>query len=195
MSSALSLIKMPSESSFKRQADIASDALKTFSAVQSSKSSMVVKAAVIELIDATIAFNEYLPFFLAHPLFQEIPPAVFNTLEQFGNKNPKFEMPSTIARVAGLDARVKDSLRIGKQGKISFSLSTIFFLTTSDSVPVGPRADRVVGIVRKAKTSSVSPLLFFLLIMHIVIFFRENAPDFLKKLSRPLKKKTNSLLR
>lgn len=116
MSSSLSLIKMPSESSFKRQADAASDALKTFMAVQSSKSSMIIKAAVIEVLDATIAFNDYLPFFLAHPLFQEIPPAVFSSLEQFANKNPKFEMPSAIARVAGLDARVRDSLRIPKKG-------------------------------------------------------------------------------
>lgn len=129
MSVGLSLIKMPSESSFKRQADLASDALKTFSAVQSSKSAMVVKAAVIELIEATIAFNDYLPFFLSHSLFQEIPPAVFNALDHFATKNPKFEMPSTIARVAGLDARVKDSLKNPKKGMFSF-FSSFFLLLT-----------------------------------------------------------------
>ena len=109
MPPSCSLIKMPSESAFKRQADIANDALKTFLSVQNSKSNMIVKAAVDELIDATVAFNDFI-FFLAHPLFQEIPPAVFLSLEQFANKHPNFEMPSAIARVGGLDARVKNSI-------------------------------------------------------------------------------------
>ena len=112
MSSPLSITTMPSESSFKKQADATSEALKTFTAIQNSKSIVIVKAAINELIDTTTGFNNFLPFFLSHPLFQEIPPAVFNVLEDFSNRNPKFDMPSSIAKVAGLDARVKDSMAI-----------------------------------------------------------------------------------
>jgi hypothetical protein len=126
----LNLVKMPSESAFKKQAEVASDALKTFTAVQHSSSTMVVKAAVTELIDSTADFNNFVPFFVGHALFQEIPPAVFNTLETFANKNPNFVMPSGIARIAGLDARVKDYLALSKSkktGKVSFLLLCLSF--------------------------------------------------------------------
>ena len=147
---------MPSENAFKDQAEIASNALKTFVAVQHSASTFIVKAAVNELIDATIAFNNFVPFFVSHPLFQEIPPAVFNTLEQFANKHPNFEMPSTIARVAGLDARVKNSMSLSsaKKGMPSpFLLLPLLIHFLSDSVfPAGPRADRA-GTMRRPRGS------------------------------------------
>jgi hypothetical protein len=117
---------MPSESAFKKQADAASDALKTFTAVRDSKSLIIVKAAIAELIDATVGFNNFVPFFVSHALFQEIPPAVFNVLEEFSNKNPKFDMPSAFAKVAGLDARVKDSIAVAK-GKKGVSPFFFFF--------------------------------------------------------------------
>jgi hypothetical protein len=128
----LSIITMPSESAFKKQAEIASDALKTFTAVQNSSSPTIVKAAVTELIDATIEFNNFVPFFVPHALFQEIPPAVFNVLENFSKKHPNFAMPSAIAKVAGLDARVKDSISIAKAKKGNpFSLPIARLLTFS----------------------------------------------------------------
>jgi len=106
--------KMPSESSFKKQAALVQDLLKNFTAVQHLKSTLVLKAAISELIDSTIAFNHFIPFFLAHPLFQEIPPAVFHVLEKFLHKNPNFDMPSGYAKIVKLDARVRDSLTPSK---------------------------------------------------------------------------------
>jgi hypothetical protein len=133
-----SLIKMPSESAFKKQAEVANEALKTFTAVQNSSSAMVIKAAVSELVDATAEFNNFVPFFVGHALFQEIPPAVFNTLETFANKNPNFVMPSGIARIAGLDARVKDYLALSKNkkaGKVSFLLLFLSNISARRSSP------------------------------------------------------------
>jgi hypothetical protein len=114
MSSALNPTVMPSESSFKKQAELASDSLKNFTAVQDLKSSAVIKAAMTELIDATVLFNNFVPFFVSHPLFQEVPSAVFNVLKKFSAKHPSFDMPQTMAKIAGLDARVKDSMSLKK---------------------------------------------------------------------------------
>lgn len=110
MPSPLNIINMPSESSFKKQAELAQDALKNFTAVQSLKSTALIKAAIDDLIDSTVAFNHFVPFFVSHPLFQEIPPAVLHVLEKYIHKNPNFDMPSDYAKVVGLDARVRDSL-------------------------------------------------------------------------------------
>lgn len=117
---------MPSESSFKKQAEIAQDALKNFTAVQSFKSPVVIKAALDELVTSTVAFNSFIPFFLSHPLFQEIPPAVFHVLEKFMHKNPNFDMPSDYAKIVGLDTRIRESLTQQTSLKKGLSLSFIF---------------------------------------------------------------------
>ena len=123
MLSPTNITIMPSESLFKRHADLARDALKNFAAVRDLNSSTVVKAAIVELIDATVSFNNFVPFFVPHPLFQEIPPAVHSVLQDFLSKHPSFEMPPSFSKVAGLDARVKDFVTNsnGKRGK-SFPL-------------------------------------------------------------------------
>lgn len=56
------------------------------------------------------AFNNFLPFFLSHPLFHEIPPAANLAIEDFRAKNPDVELPPLSPKVAGLVARIKDSL-------------------------------------------------------------------------------------
>jgi len=101
---------MPSESSFKKQADLAQDALQSFTAVQSLKSPVVIKAALDDLVAATVAFNNFVPFFTSHSLFLEIPPAVFHVLEKFIHKNPNFDMPSDYAKIVGLDTRIREYL-------------------------------------------------------------------------------------
>ena len=164
MSSPLSITIMPSENAFKKQAEAASDALKTFTAIRDSKSLIIVKAAIAELIDATIRFNNYVPFFVSHPLFQEIPPAVFNVLEEFSNKNPKFNMPSSFAKVVGLDARVKDSIAVAasKKGMTFFSMLSLSYISLSEAAApsAGARGNKgASGVMRKPKNSQVSLLL------------------------------------
>lgn len=121
---SLIMVKVPSEPAFKKQAETAQDALKNFTAVQSFKSTAVVKAALNDLVDSTVAFNHFAPSFVSHPLFQEIPPAVFHVLEKFIHKNPNFDMPPDYAKVVGLDARVRDFLT--KKGMFYLSFSKFF---------------------------------------------------------------------
>jgi hypothetical protein len=104
--------------------------MKNFSAVQSLKSTIVIKAALNELVDATAAFTDFVPVFTSHPLFQEIPPAVFHLLEKFLHKNPNFDMPPNYSKIVKLDARIRNTLT----------------QTTLDQkvavTPTGPRADK-----------------------------------------------------
>ena len=153
---------MPSENAFKKQADVAADALKSFVAVQNLKSTVIVKAAMTEMIEATIGFNTFVPFFVAHPLFQEIPPAVHTVLEKFSIKNPTFDMPPGIAKVAGLDARARDAIITAKRG----TTCTSRFLLSSHHPFLDAVAARVdKGVLRKPKATSVSS--YFLIISFI----------------------------
>ena len=72
MSSSIHIAIMSSELSFEKQVDSTHKALKNFNAVKSFKSSVIVRAAMINLIDITIAFNQYTPFFLKEVAFQEL---------------------------------------------------------------------------------------------------------------------------
>ena len=160
---------MPSESSFKKQAALVQDLLKNFTAVQYLKSTVVLKAAISELIDSTIAFNHFIPFFLAHPLFQEIPPAVFHVLEKFLHKNPNFDMPSGYAKIVKLDARVRDSLTPSKGMSPFFLclgiLSYLFYFISDTVAPTGPRVDK------NKKGKLAVRLLMLLFIISILTYF------------------------
>lgn len=143
---------MPSDSAFKKQAEIAREALTTFNTIRTLNAPGPIKTALEELVTATvrfffnfstvwkiinwfslsqIAFNNFVPFFVTHPLFQEIPPAVHLAIEDFIAKHPGFDMPASTPRIAGLDARVKDSLvspaKKGLSLSLSFSLVLILF--------------------------------------------------------------------
>lgn len=109
-----STISMPSENSFKQHAELARNALKTFNAVRQLDSSAlpVIKTALNELVNVTVDFTRFIPFFLSHPLFQEIPSLVHSTLEEFFSQHPNFERPSAYPRIVGLHARVQDSIQI-----------------------------------------------------------------------------------
>lgn len=119
---------MPSESSFKKHVDAAREALKNFNTVKTFKSSVVTRAAMVELIDVTVAFNHYVPFFLKEPAFQEIPTAVYSVLEEYSSSNPSFVMPTLYSKVAALDARVKDFVLKGTKGTLPLVL--VFILLT-----------------------------------------------------------------
>jgi hypothetical protein len=149
MSTSLNISIMPSESSFKKQVEIAREALKNFNTVKTFKSSVVARAAMVELIDATVAFNSFIPFFLKDPAFQEIPTAVHTVLEEYSSQNPSFVMPTLYSKIISLDARVKDFVLNGKKGMLFFllfhSTKSYYILLSSslDSTPSAPRADRV----------------------------------------------------
>jgi hypothetical protein len=123
---------MPSENSFKQHAEVARSALKTFNAIRQLDAPGPVKTALNELVTATVDFNNYVPFFLSHALFQELPPLVHSTLEDFFSKNPNVEKPPLYAKIAGLNARIKDSLQTpAKKGESSFSFDLDSFLYSS----------------------------------------------------------------
>ena len=147
---------MPSESSFKRQAELAQEALKTFTAVRSMKSTTVVTAAITELIDATVAFNHFVPFFVNHSLFQEIPSAVLKAFEDFIKTNPDFDMPAGIGKISGLDARARDAAAPPKKGNfLSFSFLFHYSSPLDSVAAVAPRVDK------KTKTTVCPYLVHF----------------------------------
>jgi hypothetical protein len=111
---------MPSESSFKKQVDLARDALKNFNTVKAFKSTVVARAAMIELLDSTVAFNNFIPFFLKDPAFQELPMAVHTVLEEYSSNNPHFVMPASFSKVVALNTRVKDFILKGSKGMLTF---------------------------------------------------------------------------
>lgn len=146
--SPTSIPSMPSENSFKKQAEVAREALKNFNMVRALNAPSLVKAALTDLVESTVrfpisfsvellisfffqaAFNNFVPFFVNHSLFQEIPPAVHSVIEDFRLKNPHYDMPSLTLKVAGLAARVKDSLAasLTKKGPI---LAVLFIFSSS----------------------------------------------------------------
>jgi hypothetical protein len=113
-----STVNMPSENTFRHHASVAQGALKTFNAIRHLDAPGPVKTAFNELVSATAAFNNFATFFSSHPLFQEIPPLVLSTLEEFLQKHPNFETPAAYSQIVSLDARIADSrgLSAAKKG-------------------------------------------------------------------------------
>jgi len=133
---------MPSESSLKKHADIAREALQTFHTVISLNSASLIKTAIADLIDVIAHFHTFTPFFNHHPLFQELPVAAFTAIDDFRTKNPKFDLPQTFHKVVALNSKIQDILSspFGKK----------------DITPSGPRADRTKKIKPPA-TLTVKP--------------------------------------
>jgi hypothetical protein len=108
---------MPSESSFKRHAELVRETLKNFFAVRSLKAPTLVKAAVLELIDVTVALNPFVPFFTNHDLLQELPLAVINALNDFASDNSSFPMPKSLDKVVALNTRIRSALAQANSNK------------------------------------------------------------------------------
>ena len=107
----------------QKHMELICDALKNFATIKSFNSPGLVKTAIDNLITMTIALNPFIPFFLSHDLFQELPPAVFNCLTDFTNENPSFVMPKSMHKVAMLNNCMKGSLSQTLTKKsMSFSL-------------------------------------------------------------------------
>ncbi|KAF8811322.1 hypothetical protein BYT27DRAFT_7208724 [Phlegmacium glaucopus] len=97
---------MPSESSFKKQVQAAHNTLLNFKTVLPLKTLLLTKPALLKLINSTAAFANFVPFFLTHPLFQEVLPAVHNTIEDFKSKNPDFRLPEDAHKIVNLDTEL-----------------------------------------------------------------------------------------
>jgi hypothetical protein len=101
---------MPSESSFKRHVELVRETLKNFLAVRALKAPTLVKAAILELVDVTVALNPFIPFFINNDLCQEMPTVVLKALNDFASDNPSYLMPKSLDKVVALNARVRGSL-------------------------------------------------------------------------------------
>ena len=118
---------MPTKKALLKQAGLAREALQTFLAVHKLGVSNVIHPALVDLINYTVRSRFIHPpskiflfifqaglntftNFLEHPVFQEIPPSVFQAVEDFKGDNPKFVIPDKFSRVAGLNSRIHDHL-------------------------------------------------------------------------------------
>lgn len=144
---------MPSESHFKKQAELVRESLKNFYDIRQMKSPGLIKAGVEELIQSILTFNPFIPFYAKHVLSQELVPAVFNIIHDYARDHPNFSLPESFEQVGILNNRVRGAQSTVKSGMIPSSLFYVFlYLFLSDvSTPVAPRADIKA---KKAKTVS-----------------------------------------
>ncbi|KAF8809164.1 hypothetical protein BYT27DRAFT_7255038 [Phlegmacium glaucopus] len=101
---------MPTEIAFKKHTEETRKALKNFNAIRILKAPDLINFALNMLVTLTVGFNDFMPGFILNPLFQEIPPGVENTINNFCIKNPGVLLPETTHHITGLVARIKDSL-------------------------------------------------------------------------------------
>ena len=127
MSPSLSTKFMPSENTFIQHVEAARAALKNFNAVRQLDVPGPVKTAFNELVAVIAEFNTFVPFFVNHPLFLEIPPLACTALEDFLSKNAAFERPALYAKVTVLNARIKDSISGAKKGAWFASFLFLFY--------------------------------------------------------------------
>ena len=121
---------MPSENSFKQHIALVRAALKTFNTICQLDAPGPVKTAFDELVNVTADLNKFVPFFVSHSLFQELPPLVHAALEDFLTTRPSFDKPLNFSKIAGLNARAQDSVHISaRRGKYLLSFESLFSLT------------------------------------------------------------------
>ena len=100
---------MPSENTFKAQAEIARTALKNFHAIRQLDAPGPSKAAFDKLVSSVEVFHNFTAFFSNHPLYLEIPPAAHAALDGYLSTHPNFEKPAGYARVSNLTARIREN--------------------------------------------------------------------------------------
>jgi hypothetical protein len=130
LSSSMSLPSAP-ELAFKKQAELAHEALQAFNVIPPLAASAAgpVKTALSEVVTAMVcpfscsspylklkfhfgwqvAFSGFTSNYLQHSLFQELPQAVQLAIEDFSSKNPDFELPAQTFQVSGLATRAKNA--------------------------------------------------------------------------------------
>jgi hypothetical protein len=160
-----------SDTAFNKQADTIREALKNFGAISLLNAPGPIQLALEELIDSTVRahfassallsnlevlqleLNSFVPRLVSAPLFQELPPAVLTSINDYSAKHPNLEMPATFPRLVGLVARVKDSA--AKKGKPSAFTRLLSLLTPLTAAISAANLRPEKG--KKAKTP-VSPL-------------------------------------
>ena len=166
---------MPSESSFKHQAELARTALQNFHAIRQLDAPALIKSAIEELVVATADFQNFVPFFMSHALFLEIPPLVYSALEDFFSKNPNVDKPLLYGQLAGLNARVKDTLSTSAKKGIPFSyfgrphLTALAFWFLAALNAANLRSEKKPRAAAKS-TTGVGPFLFLLDVLFIHLF-------------------------
>lgn len=108
-----------------------------------------------------------MPRHLSSPAFQELPPAVLTTVNDYTAKHPNFLLPDNFPRLVGLVARVKDSLVGPAKKGMFFCLSLLsclifFFLVAISAVNLRPE---------KIKKSKAAVSLFLIAFISSVLTF------------------------
>jgi hypothetical protein len=118
---------MPSENSFKQHVERVRGALKNFNAIRILDAPGPIKTALDELIALDVEFTKFTTFFSTHALFLEVPPAVFQALDDFFTKNPTYERPPDYKQVIGLNARAAREVA-AQAASTKRGMSFVFFL-------------------------------------------------------------------
>jgi hypothetical protein len=119
--------RMPSENSFKQHVERVRGALKNFNAIRILDAPGPIKTALDELIALDVEFTKFTTFFSTHALFLEVPPAVFQALDDFFTKNPTYERPPDYKQVIGLNARAAREVA-AQAASTKRGMSFVFFL-------------------------------------------------------------------
>jgi hypothetical protein len=98
---------MPSESTFRQQADAVRAALAVFNVIKNVDAPKAVKAAFDDLVCTAADFQHFAPFFNTHALFQELILATHLSLDAFLSKHPGFEKHALYPKIAFLNTRVQ----------------------------------------------------------------------------------------
>jgi hypothetical protein len=78
-----------------------------------------------------VELNAFVPHYVAHPSFQELPPAAMSAINNYHIRHPNSKLPDSFHRLVGLVARVKDAPIItGKKGE-PLLVSFFFFFSFS----------------------------------------------------------------
>ena len=121
-----SLARMPSENTFKAQADLARAYLRAFQAISEVGAPEVVSSS-LELLSNTVAdFHKFIPFFDNHPLFIETVTATYTAIDGYLKKNPTIDKPVGFPRITGMYTTAKNFSAANKRGWFSSCFSSSF---------------------------------------------------------------------
>ena len=123
---------MPAESTFKKHVELVHKSFNNFNTIRSMNMTALTRTAIINLLKLTTGMNSFVLFFLNHALFQELVPAVFNTLYGFAVENPKFVMLKAMDHLSSLNDHVQC------YDFPFFSLLLYIFRSSFHSIPFGP---------------------------------------------------------
>jgi hypothetical protein len=130
---------MPSKNSFKQHIERVRSSLKTFNVIRVLDASCPLKwpwTSSLHLDTSSASMQLYAPLFTSHALFLEVPPLVFQALDNFFTKNPTFKKPAHFKQIIGMNTRATREIAMraaaAKRGTfILFSLYHFFSYLSS----------------------------------------------------------------